>query len=628
VRTTRRVLLSGTLVLLLLASVQATWSAFSGTTANPGNSASSATVTITDNDSGGAMLSLSNSVPGATDTSCITVTYTGTRAANVRLYATSTGTVAPYVNLTVWRGTGSTFDDCTGFTADTADYAGMGGGIMYSGPLSAMPATWAAGIVDSSSAIDAESWATSEAHSYKFQLVVGNDNNGQSTSGSTSFTWEARNLITGYLTQLGGLSACVSDTGTSGACTDSVAPLDEIMHIAMSPDGRHVYAPATSSDALVAFSRNVQTGALTQLAGTAGCVSDTGSGGACTDGTALDGPYSVAVSPDGANVYAVSNNSSAVSVFARNATTGQLTQLAGTAGCVSDNGSGGACVDGNLLLSSVDVQVSPDGANVYVVAFGNSALATFSRNPSTGALTQLATVSGCVAETGDGSTCADGKAMQAPYSIAVSPDGKSAYLAADTSGAVAVFSRNTGTGVLTQLSGTDGCISDTGTSGACVDGVGLVGAFHVVVSPDNNNVYVAAPWSHGVAAFSRDPVTSKLTQLSGTSACIGLNGSSGACVTGKAMLKPRFLAISPDGDTVYAAAADANAIDVLSRDQQSGKLTQLNAGTNGCVSDTGGSCIDGTALWDPWSVIIDPDGKHVYASTRSGDGIAVFSRQR
>jgi hypothetical protein len=52
------------LVLLLLASVQVTWSAFSGTTANPGNSASSATVSITDNDSGAAMLSVSNGVPG------------------------------------------------------------------------------------------------------------------------------------------------------------------------------------------------------------------------------------------------------------------------------------------------------------------------------------------------------------------------------------------------------------------------------------------------------------------------------------------------------------------------------------------------------------------------------------
>ena len=40
----------------------------------------------------------------------------------------------------------------------------------------------------------------------------------------------------------------------------------------------------------------------------AGCVSETGSGGACLDGTALDGATGVTLSPDGSSVYvAVSN---------------------------------------------------------------------------------------------------------------------------------------------------------------------------------------------------------------------------------------------------------------------------------------------------------------------------------
>ena len=41
---------------------------------------------------------------------------------------------------------------------------------------------------------------------------------------------------------------------------------------------------------------------FTQLAGTHGCVSETGTGGTCADGTALVAPY-VAVSPDGKNLY-------------------------------------------------------------------------------------------------------------------------------------------------------------------------------------------------------------------------------------------------------------------------------------------------------------------------------------
>ncbi len=61
-----------------------------------------------------------------------------------------------------------------------------------------------------------------------------------------------------------------------------------------------------------------QSGALTQLAGTDGCVSETGTGGVCADGKALDGAISVAVSRDGKHVYVASSISDAVAVFSRN----------------------------------------------------------------------------------------------------------------------------------------------------------------------------------------------------------------------------------------------------------------------------------------------------------------------
>lgn len=66
------------------------------------------------------------------------------------------------------------------------------------------------------------------------------------------------------------------------------------------------------------------TGGLTQKPGTADCISDDGSGGACTDGVALNIPDSVVVSPDGKNAYAASFGSDAVAVLDRDATTGKL----------------------------------------------------------------------------------------------------------------------------------------------------------------------------------------------------------------------------------------------------------------------------------------------------------------
>jgi hypothetical protein len=70
----------------------ATFSAFSSETTNAANSFAAGSVELTDNDVGAAMLSLSNAQPGATDTSCILVTYSGSLSSRVRLYGALTGT--------------------------------------------------------------------------------------------------------------------------------------------------------------------------------------------------------------------------------------------------------------------------------------------------------------------------------------------------------------------------------------------------------------------------------------------------------------------------------------------------------------------------------------------------------
>jgi 6-phosphogluconolactonase (cycloisomerase 2 family) len=108
----------------------------------------------------------------------------------------------------------------------------------------------------------------------------------------------------------------------------------------MSSDGKNLYFPATTSAAIAVFSRDRTTGALRQLVGTRGCVSQGGANG-CALGRALSGARSAAVSRDGASVYVASFFSDAVAVFSRNQTTGALTQLVGRAGCFSDTGNGG-----------------------------------------------------------------------------------------------------------------------------------------------------------------------------------------------------------------------------------------------------------------------------------------------
>ena len=121
------------------------------------------------------------------------------------------------------------------------------------------------------------------------------------------------------------------------------------------------------------------------------------------------------------------------------AVTGDLTQPAGSAGCVSETGAG-PCADGHGLGGPRSVAVSADGKSVYVASDLSNDVARFNRNTTTGAITQPAGSAGCVSETG-AEACADGHGLSGPRSVAVSAAGKSVYVASEKSGAVVRFNR-------------------------------------------------------------------------------------------------------------------------------------------------------------------------------------------
>jgi DNA-binding beta-propeller fold protein YncE len=186
-------------------------------------------------------------------------------------------------------------------------------------------------------------------------------------------------------------------------------------------------------------------------------------------------------------------------VFDR-AVNGTLTPKQGTAGCISETGAG-PCVDGRGLDGAFSVTVSPDGRSAYVASVSN-AVAVFDRGAD-GTLTQKQGTAGCISETGAG-PCVDGTALANAASVTVSPDGRNAYVASAGSNAVAAFDR-AADGTLTQKPGGAGCISEIG-AGPCAGGTALANAASVTVSPDGRNAYVASTASSAVAVFEREPL--------------------------------------------------------------------------------------------------------------------------
>ena len=323
-----------------------------------------------------------------------------------------------------------------------------------------------------------------------FALALSADGSNLYAVGGSSFASRvvvfARDPASGALTYLQSLA----DGSAPG-----LGALDRPQDVLVSGDGTSVYVTAFEARAITALSRDPETGLLSPLQ----VIFDDQDG---VDG--LEGIQTLAESPDGAFVY-VASASRPVTVpgvggaatFARDPD-GTLTFLE-----VEQQGVGN--VEG--LWAPRDVAVSPDGANAYVVAGGRPGDAV----PKPGAIVTFARAADgtlvfqdSIPETAFGGG--------EPRAVAVSPDGASVYVVAYgvlsgitglTPGKLTVFARDPESGALALAQR-----FDDGVGGV----EGLAGALGVAVSPDGGNVYVAAsqdpagdPLRGSVAVFSRVP---------------------------------------------------------------------------------------------------------------------------
>ncbi|HEX3734467.1 MAG TPA: hypothetical protein VHU86_04860 [Solirubrobacterales bacterium] len=243
-----------------------------------------------------------------------------------------------------------------------------------------------------------------------------------------------RDATTGALAQPSDSSGCLVETPVSG-CTTGIA-LNAIEGLAISPDGRNVYAGAAASEALDVLARNPSTGALTQATDGSGCIVTAPLPG-CTTGAQLGGADAVAVSPDGKDVYVTSAFSKSVTSFTRSTPTGTLTQKPGPSGCLVFMRSAG-CSFGRALNAPEGLAISPEGASVYAASYAPGAIAVLARKASSGVIAQKPRRTGCLGAVPD---CSPGRALSGLGSLVVSPDGRYVYAAASKSNAIAVFRR-------------------------------------------------------------------------------------------------------------------------------------------------------------------------------------------
>lgn len=370
-----------------------------------------------------------------------------------------------------------------------------------------------------------------------------------------------------------------TDAVTGSQVPDLVQP----NAIALSPDGLHAYAAAGTSNAVLHFQRDPDTGRLTHAASyktaTAGFAS-----------AKLKNPQDIRLSPDGAFLYVAARSDNAVTVLARDAGDGTLA-------FVHSLTHGGA-VQG--LEDVVRLAISPDGAHLYAIGRTSSAVAVLGRDASTGqvAFAQAFTRQspGLVA-------------LNNPNGIALSPDGAQVYVTSRMGNAVIVFDRNTAT-----AHADFGKLAHKASHADGLAGIsGLKGAFGIALSPDGRQVYVAAEQDNGVVLFDRatdGSLSQRRTWRHGDTGLHGLRGAQG-------------IEMAPNGREVFVTGAGDDSLTVFRRSTgngpQAGNLLvhrTLFKGDNGLQH-----------LNIPSAMAASADDRYLYVAA-SGDGSAIVTYRR
>ena len=313
--------------------------------------------------------------------------------------------------------------------------------------------------------------------------------------GSDTISVFHRNPSSGALTQLPGAAGCTSGLPVP-VCAGGRALVGPDV-VVVSPSGTNVYVGSFFGNAVAVFDRDRSSGALTQPGDSTGCIAEAIAG--CTTGIGLGAPEGMAISNDGADVYVAGALSSTVAVLARDQSTGTLTQATDGSGCIANSAIAG-CTSG-VQLSGSNAVAFNRGGDLYATSLFSNSVTSFGRS-SSGGLTQRKGTLGCLVylrATG----CSFGRALVAPEGLAISPDGANVYVAAFGTGAIDVLARGRKSGTVNQMPGRAGCLAPRSVQG-CARARALRGVSSIALSPDGRYLYSTSFGSNAVDIFRRN----------------------------------------------------------------------------------------------------------------------------
>lgn len=353
--------------------------------------------------------------------------------------------------------------------------------------------------------------------------------------------------------------------------TENIEGLSGIWDIAISNDGRDVYATGYNDDAIVYF-RNDNKEKITYIAtyynGRQGIVG-------------LNGPRELVLSPDGKNLYVVSELDNSLVSFGRNPISGLLSYQS----TMTDGYLG---VDG--LLGARGITINKQGDKIYVAGYRDNSLVEFIRNTNTGSLSIAKILKNSVDNV---------KGIAGASTVALSSDEKIIFVTGFTYGTLALFSYDT-EGILV--------FSKVFRNG--VDGIsGLQQAYKVVSATDSPKVYVSSYGDNAISEFGYKKTKDgeEFTQISVFKNKVAnidsLEGAWG-------------VAIHPTG-VVYVTGFKSHTLASFAVNENTG-LMDYQGSLYNKTGTVGG--LDGAI-----SISLSPDDKNIYVSGMFNNEVGVFT---